>query len=165
MSRYFDEIAEYVFNKFFTIADIIADISGNRVQVGGIAGESRDTVSGALHGFSSGARSGDRALILRRRAGAYSLISTTHATDEQPGDRTIWTSDLTFLMRNKAMKITDKTTGDTFTVDATIPTIPNPANPAATTLLPVARHGDGIMIGGMVIPNTIVATTLEVKAK
>lgn len=164
MSRLTDEIVNEVLNKLFTIARAKSNISGNDAQVEGIAGENRDCKQLALPGFSSGTVPEDELLILRRKSGAYAIGSLTHADGEQPGDRTIWTDDLMLRLRTKLMKITD-ILGEVFTVDATIPTVANPANPAAITLLPVARHGDGILLGGMTIPGGIIATSLEVKAK
>lgn len=165
-SRFIDEIVNEVLNRLFTIARAKSDISGNTAQIEGIAGENRDCKQLALPGFSSGTVPEDELLILRRRSGAYSIGCLTHCPGEEPGDRNIWLSDGFILrLRDQSMKIIDPSAQDTFTVDSTMPTIANPANPAAMTLLPVARHGDGIMLGGMALPNAIVATSLEVKAK
>lgn len=164
--RFIDEIVNEVLNRLFTIARAKSDISGNDAQIEGIAGENRDCKQLALPGFSSGTVPEDVLLILRRRSGAYSIGCLSHCPGEEPGDRNIWLSNgFIFRLRDQSMKVIDPSAQETFVVDSTIPTIPNPANPLATSLLPVARQGDGIMLGGMAVPNAIVATSLEVKAK
>ena len=162
------QVVDEVLKRLFSLSEASEDATDGVGLSEGIDGENRTLTHGALPGFSSGIVGDDELLMLRRKDGGFSLISTEHCPGEQAGDRNLWTSDeLITRLRGLIFSVLDSGTGDAdprFTVNENVPTVANPANPVAVTLLPVARNGDGIMLGGSVFPNSIVATTLETKS-
>lgn len=169
------QVVDEVVKRLFGII-VASEASSDGVGLSeGIENENRGTTHGALPGFSSGISVDDELYGFKKKDGGYSLISLSHISNEQDGDRSVWTSsDLVLKLRGEVLYVCDSSnlTNAFLKIDISDGTVklgdiskfspPNAANPLASTELPVVRHGDGIMLGGSAFPSGVVATSTKV---
>lgn len=172
-----DQLVDLVAARLFGLARATADADEGIGQVEVAANEQRPCEHGALPGFSSGVSpgDGDELLVLRRRAGALSLVSLAHPPGEQAGDRTIWTRDgLTLRLRGKVLEITGSDALDGIKLDGDVK-VARDADPCNRNALMVAWMTQvetlcNALVPGWVTPFAgtsiadVAATTMKVKA-
>lgn len=169
------QVVDEVVKRLFGIV-VASEASTDGVGLSeGVESENRGIIHGALPGFSSGISADDELYGFKKKDGGYSLISLSHISDEQDGDRSIWTSsNLVLKLRGEVLYVCDSSDltnvflkvdisdGTVKLGDISQPSTPNSANPLTSTELPVARDGDGIMLGGYAFPVGVLATSTKV---